>query len=97
MQFIAITGGRPKEAAWVAVHGKVEKNVVSYEGYVLPYKIVMPAALTKTKRDYTWLFDKKFTYFTDALKSSCKTLTADDLLLRIDYAFKCAMAAVEEC
>ena len=42
--FLAITGCRPIEAAWVLAHGVVEKNTVIYRNHDLPYIIQMPSA-----------------------------------------------------
>ena len=60
-----MTGCRPKEASWIAVHGEPEKNVVDYPGHDFPYKIVMPVKKVKTKTgvDYTWLIERRFDYF----------------------------------
>ena len=87
--FNAITGCRPKEAAWVAVFGKPKKNYVKYEGFIHPYKIVMPSREIKTKtgRPYTWLIEKKYEYFAKALALAKKPLSFKLMQNRLHYAF----------
>ena len=75
--FIAITGCRPKEAAWVVIHGKTKPNMVQYTRCNYSHEIRMPIAeaSTKTNVDYRWLIDERFGYFIDALKQLPKKPT----------------------
>ena len=83
--FLAITGCRPIEAAWVVAHGTVEQNTVNYRYHDLPYIIQMPSVEkkdvkkgnihTKTKHSYKWLIPGEYRYFIDAHGLVKNTLT----------------------
>ena len=96
MQFHAITGCRPWEAAWVATNGKVSENKVKYDGFDFTHQVDMPLeeVKTKTNRDYYWLIERKHEYLVSALSSACKRFTADQLYSRVPYAFKVAVGEV---
>ena len=70
VQFLAITGCRPNEAAWVVIHGEFKPCMINYHGYNAPVQVIMPQAEagTKTSIDYTWLIDSKYGYFVDAVR-----------------------------
>lgn len=74
----------------------MEVNIVKYPGCDLPYKVTMPMSLatTKTKRDYTWLIDRKYKYFVDALKKACKVITYEELHKKVNHTFRYAMGKV---
>ena len=57
----------------------------------------MPEAETKTDMEYTWLFDRKFSYYITALQKACKVLDREQLENKIEYAFKTIMAEVQDC
>ena len=70
--------------------------MVEYPGCDFPYQIMMLKSEdgNKTGRDYTWLIDRKYDYFIDALKKVKKVYTVKKLRGLVTYAFKKALSSV---
>ena len=51
---------------------------------------------TKTQTSYTWLIDRKFAYFIEALKTARKILTWEQLRTKVNYTFKVTVGALTD-
>ena len=65
--FLYITGCRPWEAAWVALHGGLRPTPYEILQEAYPMTVFMPQEATKTARAYEWFLRKNQDWFVKIL------------------------------
>ena len=68
MAVVLHVGCRPKEAAWIVQKKSISDNDYFVKHQSNKFKATMPAKMTKTGIDYTWLLPVEMNYFVSVIK-----------------------------